>query len=103
MSQSSSDEDYETLGKHYLAFINFLLYVLFIFHPFNKVLLKSCFILIGLWPSADQLRKYPELRQMVNDFFAADVQDIQLHQDIVWKVYLLNKAEKKNMENAQNK
>ena len=46
MSQSSSDEDYETLGKHYLAFINFLLHVLFIFHPFNKVLLKSCFILI---------------------------------------------------------
>ena len=33
MSQSSSDEDYETLGKHYLAFINFLLHVLFIFHP----------------------------------------------------------------------
>ena len=68
-----------------------------------KVLLKPCFILIGLWPSVHQLQKYPELRQMVHDFFAADVQDIQLHQDIVWKVYLLNKAEKKNMENAQNK
>ena len=70
---------------------------------FNKVISKSCFILIGSWPTSEQLKDYPDLRQMVNDFFAADVQDIQLHQDILWKVYLLNKAKKKNVENVQNK
>ena len=74
-----------------------------LYYIINKISKVMVFIFIGLWPTAEELRKHPYLRQLVYEFFSGINQDLQLYQDIIDNVRWLREDIKKKSEADQSK